>query len=420
MKGIFMIKNKSRLSRFFVCSLLCTSMLFTQTAPLFASEETTKEAPADPTPTPDPHTEAYYTPADTNSIKGWPEGPNIEGEAAVLMDVYTGAVLYSKNADKQLYPASITKIMTLLLGAENLNSKDPLIVSQSAAYGIEPGSSSIYADTNEEFTVEQALMAVALESANEMSLAIAEEVSGSSKKFVELMNERANNLGCTGTHFNNPNGLPDETHYTTAGDMAKIAQAAWNNIECRKYISTDYYEIPPTNVQPETRYMLNHHKMMKGRDYAYDGVLGGKTGYTTVAGNTLITYAQRDNTTLVAVVMKSINGAYSDTAALLDYGFNNFEQLRIAVANENPVPVQTLPSEKYLLNNNGDTFPFYSYRNTYVLVPTGTKKRDLTTKKEHLLNEPGSLRLQTSYYFNDQFVGWGIQIERDILSDLLM
>lgn len=413
------LKHKSTFVRFFVCGILCTSMLFTQTAPLFASEEATQETPADPTPTPDPHTEAYYTPADTNSIEGWPEGPNIEAEAAVLMDAYTGTVLYSKNAEKQLYPASITKLMTLLLGAENLNPEDPLIVSESAAYGIEPGSSSIYADTGEKFTVEQALMAVALESANEMSLAIAEEVSGSFKKFVELMNERAYSLGCTGTHFNNPNGLPDEIHYTTAHDMALIAQAAWNNVTCRKYITTYYYEIPPTNVQPETRYMLNHHKMMPGRDYAYDGVVGGKTGYTTVAGNTLVTFAQRGNTTLVAVVLKSINGAYSDTAALLDYGFDHFEQIRVSTYDENPIPTETLPSEKYLLKNNGNTFPLYSYRNTYVYVPTGTDVTTLTTQKEYLTSEPGNLRLQTRYYYNGQFVGWGIQIMRNVLSDLI-
>src|SRR5699024_8186550 len=99
----------------------------------------------------------------------------------------------------------------------------------------------------------------------------------------------------TNTHFNNPNGLPDETHYTTANDMAKIAKAAWFNPLFRKFITTDYYEIPPTNKQPETRYLLNHHKMMAGREYAYEGVLGGKTGYTTAAGSTLVTFAKRGN-----------------------------------------------------------------------------------------------------------------------------
>ena len=413
-----MFRNNFRIPRFVLCSVLCAGMVLSPVSLTFASEETASETPVDPTPTPDPHTAAYYTPADTNAIEGWPEGPAIEATAAVLMDVQTGAILYSKNADEVLYPASITKIMTLLLGAENLNPEDPLIMSQSAAYGIEVGSSSIWADTGEEFTIEQALMAVALESANEMSLAIAEEVSGSSKKFVELMNERAADLGCTNTHFNNPNGLPDETHYTTAGDMAKIAAYAWQNLEYRSYVTEDYYEIPPTNVQPETRYMLNHHKMMEGRDYAYEGVLGGKTGYTTVAGNTLITYAKQGNTTLVSVVMQSIGGAYSDTAALLDYGFNNFKRVKVT-AHLPSVTSELLPSEKYILSNTEDVDPFFSLRNGYANIPADAEENDLVIEKNILTNEPGALRLQSTFYFNGQPVGWGMEMERNILSDLL-
>lgn len=414
-------KNTHTLRRAAAC-LLCAGLFFSQPAFILASESSadngTETSSSDPTPTPDPHTEYYSQPADTDSIEGWPQGPQIEAESAIVMDVYTKAVLYSKNATKKQYPASITKIMTTLLGCENLDLKADMVVSESAAYGIEPGSSSIYADTGEEFTVTQALMAVMLESANEMSLAIAEEVSGSSKKFVELMNERARQLGCTKTHFNNPNGLPDETHYTTAYDMAKISAAAWFNPLFRKFATKDLYEIPPTNVQPETRYLLNHHKMMEGRDYAYEGVLGGKTGYTEAAGSTLVTYAKRGSTTLVVVVLNSVNGCWSDTASLLDYGFDNFERTKIKMEKD-PVPVKTLPSEKYILKDNGDTFPFYALRNAYVSVPAGTDISALTTKQILLDNAAGPMRLKTKYYYNDRAVGWGIQYERDILSDLV-
>ena len=126
------------------------------------------------------------------------------------MDAVTDTVLYSKNADNKLYPASITKIMTALLVCENLDMNDSLTMSEAAAYGIEAGSSTIYAETGEVFTVEQAVMALMLESANEMALALAEKTSGSVKKFVELMNQRAEQLGCHNTHFNIPNGLHDE------------------------------------------------------------------------------------------------------------------------------------------------------------------------------------------------------------------
>ena len=142
------------------------------------------------------------------------------------------------------------------------------LLSQQAAYGIEAGSSTIYGDAGEVFTVKQCLMALMLESANEMALGIGEEVSGSVKKFVELINTRAQQLGCKNTHFNNPNGLPDETHVTTAGDMAKIAKAAWQNPLCRKFFTTDLYEIPPTNIFTETdrkSTRLNSSHMPKSR-----------------------------------------------------------------------------------------------------------------------------------------------------------
>lgn len=295
-----MKNRKIKHIRKILCGFLCTVIAVSPAVSASAAEYDEYGVPiVTATPTPVPHTEYYEQAPDTDSIEGWPQGPKIEGESAILVDMVTGAVLYSKNADKVQYPASITKIMTSLLAAEHLNMKDKIVMSQSAAYGITiSDSSSIYADTGEEFTTEQAMMAVMLQSANEMTLALAEETSGSVKKFVELMNLKAKQLGCTGTHFNNPNGLPDELHYTTASDMAKIARAAWYNPTFRKYTTTTYYEIPPTNKFAETRYLLNHHKMMKGNTYAYEGVMGGKTGYTDAAGNTLVTYAKEETCVL--------------------------------------------------------------------------------------------------------------------------
>ena len=204
------------------------------------------------TPTPNPHTQYYNQAPDTDSIKEWPAGPKMKVNP--LFDGYDyrrSPVL--KNADKAQYPASITKIMTALLACEHLDMNGKIVMSESAAYGISVSdSSSIYADTGEEFTMEQALMAVMLQSANEMTLALAENTSGSVKKFVELMNQKARQLGCTNTHFNNPHGLPDEMHYTTAADMAKIARAAFYNPTFRRYVTRGYYEIPPTNKFGET------------------------------------------------------------------------------------------------------------------------------------------------------------------------
>ena len=309
--------------------------------------------------------------------------------------------------------------MTALLACEYLDMNDTITMSQEAAYGIEAGSSSIYAETGEVFTVEQALMALMLESANEMALALAEKTSGSVKKFVELMNQRAAQLGCKNTHFNNPNGLPDETHYTTAGDMMKIAKAAWYNPRFRKFVTTQVYEIPPTNKQSETRYLLNHHKMMPGQSYAYDGVLGGKTGYTDAAGSTLVTYAKRGNSILIAVVLNSTNGAFPDTTSLLDYGFDNFEKVDLNIDTD-PVPAVFLPCEKHLLKDWNNLCSFYYMRHVYVTVPTGTDVSQLVKKQKLLNNSVGPKRIKSKYYLDGHMDGYGMQYEKEILSDLLL
>ena len=407
-----MFKTKfHKLMKRFLTGMLCAGILTSQPAVTYAAETSaTPEAG---------HSETYSQASDIDSVKGWPTGPNIEGQSAVLMDAVTDTILYSKNAKDKLYPASITKIMTALLACEHLNMDDTITMSQEAAYGIETGSSSIYAETGEVFTVEQALMALMLESANEMALALAEKTSGSVKKFVELMNQRAAQLGCKNTHFNNPNGLPDETHYTTAGDMMKIAKAAWYNPRFRKFVTTQVYEIPPTNKQSETRYLLNHHKMMPGQSYAYDGVLGGKTGYTDAAGSTLVTYAKRGNSILIAVVLNSTNGAFPDTTSLLDYGFDNFEKVDLNI-DTNPVPAVFLPCEKHLLKDWNNLCSFYYMRHVYVTVPTGTDVSQLVKKQKLLNNSVGPKRIKSKYYLDDHMVGYGMQYEKEILSDFLL
>lgn len=416
-----MKNRKIKHIRKILCGFLCTVIAVSPTVSVSAAEYDEYGAPiVTATPTPVPHTEYYEQAPDTDSIEGWPQGPKIEGESAILVDMVTGAVLYSKNADKVQYPASITKIMTSLLAAEHLNMKDKIVMSQSAAYGITiSDSSSIYADTGEEFTTEQAMMAVMLQSANEMTLALAEETSGSVKKFVELMNLKAKQLGCTGTHFNNPNGLPDELHYTTASDMAKIARAAWYNPTFRKYATTPYYEIPPTNKFAETRYLLNHHKMMKGNTYAYEGVMGGKTGYTDAAGNTLVTYAKRGNMRLVSVVMKSINGAYADTAALLDYGFNNFT--RTAVKTEPAtMSVSYLPAEKYILKDYRSCTLCRRYQVPSVTLPNGADISTLNSSRSLRKNSVGLPIMEITYSFNGQRTGCAKYYFQTLLSDRLI
>ena len=267
---------------------------------------------------------AYYEAVQTDALANWPQGPAIYAESGILVDLDTQEILYSKNIDKQLYPASITKIMTTLVAIESSSPEEPVTFSQYALDSIEWDSSNIGCRLNETLTMEQCWYAMMLNSANEVCCGVAEHISGSIEAFVEKMNQKAAELGCTNTHFSNPNGLPDETHYTTAHDMALIANAAYQNETFRQVFSTRQYEIPPTPQYTETRYLYNHHKMMQpDTEYYYEGCLGGKTGYTETALNTLVTIASRNGKNLLCVTMRTQGRqVYTDTASLFDYGFS--------------------------------------------------------------------------------------------------
>lgn len=296
--------------------LLCSVLAFglvtaVSPAAVYATEGT--EPPA-----------AYYEAVQTDTLANWPQGPAIYAESGILVDLDTQEILYSKNIDKQLYPASITKIMTTLVAIESSSPEEPVTFSQHALDSIEWDSSNIGCRLNETLTMEQCWYAMMLNSANEVCCGVAEHISGSIEAFVEKMNQKAAELGCTNTHFSNPNGLPDETHYTTAHDMALIANAAYQNETFRQIFSTRQYEIPPTPQYTETRYLYNHHKMMQpDTEYYYEGCLGGKTGYTETALNTLVTIASRNGKNLLCVTMRTQGRqVYTDTASLFDYGFS--------------------------------------------------------------------------------------------------
>ena len=405
-------------------SLIAVSLvLMLALAEPFCTFAESAEGTGTPTPEEEYHTEAYDDPAQTDALKNWPKGPSIEAAAAVVIDLDNGGILYSKNADTRLYPASITKILTCLLACESLDMDRVFEMSESAAFGIEPGSSSIYGDAGEIFTVEQAMMGLMLESANEMALILGELSCGSVKKFVEKMNARARAIGCVRTHFNNPNGLPDEHHYTTAGDMAKICYACWVNPMFRRFVTTATYQIPPTNKQPETRYLQNHHRMMQGRDHAYEGVLGGKTGYTMAAGNTLVTFAKRDNLSVAVALLGGIDGGWSDTAALLDYAFDNFNKAAMwnLPRDMDSIKNKKLPCEKYILRNLGDVRPFYTteYR-VYVTIPKTIKATEVKRKAALIRNAAGMPYLINQYYYEGHPVGTVKVYERKIMNDLLI
>ena len=308
---------------------------------------------------------AYYEAVQTDTLANWPQGPAIYAESGILVDLDTQEILYSKNIDKQLYPASITKVMTTLVAIESSSPEEPVTFSQHALDSIEWDSSNIGCRLNETLTMEQCWYAMMLNSANEVCCGVAEHISGSIEAFVEKMNQKAAELGCTNTHFSNPNGLPDETHYTTAHDMALIANAAYQNETFRQVFSTRQYEIPPTPQYTETRYLYNHHKMMQpDTEYYYEGCLGGKTGYTETALNTLVTIASRNGKNLLCVTMRTQGRqVYTDTASLFDYGFSQTfpadEAALLTVAEptvtETPVPEPSPTATEVQDEENGSS-----------------------------------------------------------------
>lgn len=297
---------------------------------------------------------AVSYPIATNAIEGWPQGPEVTEETACLLEGGTGTVLYNKGMDEKRYPASITKIMTCLLILEKCNLEDKVTFTELGVRDVYSGSSNAGMQVGEILTVEQCLNLILIKSANEVSTQMAEFIAGSEQAFVDMMNQRAAELGCTNTHFNNANGLPDENHYTSAHDMALIGQEAIKNETFRSIISQKNYQLQPTNKNPYVKSYDTHHAML-GEDptYQYPEAIGGKTGYTDSSLSTLITFAEKEDTLLVAVLMRG-DGAQIvlDTKSLFEYGFRDFEKM--------PVTAQ---------GDEGDSDPGYE------IVPKGTMER---------------------------------------------
>lgn len=259
----------------------------------------------------------------------WPDHVSIQADGGIVMDADTGTILYGKNMDQQYYPASITKILTALIVLEHCGLDEMVSFSHDDVYNVEAGSSSAGIDEGDVLTVRDCLYALLLASANESANALACHVSGSREAFAKLMNEKAASLGCTGSNFTNPSGLNDENHYTTAHDMALITREAIKNPEFLTINITRSYRLAPTKRSPEGGYVANHHKMFnKNESVYYPGAFAGKTGYTSLAGNTLVTCAKKDGMTLIAVVLNGHQSHYTDTKALFDFGFRNFQSLK--------------------------------------------------------------------------------------------
>ena len=349
-------------------------------------------------------------PIQSNDISGWPHGPEITAQAAILMEAGTGTILYAKNIHEELYPASTTKIMTCLLAVENASLSDTITFSNEAVFSVPAGGSNIGMDVGQSITLEQALYGIMVGSANEVANAVGEHVSGSIDAFIDLMNSRAKELGCTNTHFANTNGLQADDHYTSAYDLALISKAFFSNELLCKVGNTPRYHFTATATQPDDFYLNNKHKLITG-EISYEGIVGGKTGYTDLARETLVTCAEKNGMKLICVVFKDESPAqFTDTVTLFDYGFNNFRSVNVS-----DQETRYMPDDSLFFESDNDVFgrsgTILSLDKTDTIILPKTSAMDETTYEiSYDITEDEKKAIPTAiarvdYYFSGTPVG---------------
>ena len=322
--------------------------------------------------------------------------PNLTAEYAVLMDYETGQVLYSKNGYNKLYPASTTKAWTAYVVLKHVSDLNQVVEIKDLP--IVDGS-SMYLKEGEKFTVKELLDALLIHSCNDVAVVLAKYVGGSVENFITLMNDEAKAIGAKNTHFNNPHGLPDENHYTTAYDMALMARKAMNNDIFRDIVKTKSVKYPATEAYPYERYFENTNQFLTSRskmdykgqqiDIRYDVVDGIKTGTTDAAGKCLLSTGIKNNIRVISAVFKStVNDLYLDSRTLLDYGFDNFhidtivnkdefiKNKKVFLSKEKKLTYQ--PEENYsiVLPNNSNNSSNYSIKTKLDDIKLPIKKGD--------------------------------------------
>lgn len=281
--------------------------------------------------------------------------PTIYSEGAVLIEANTGTVLYEKNSNEKLEPASTTKILTALLATEKCDLNEVATANNTAIKGIPSNYAIADIRVGEQFTIEQLLNVMLIHSANEAANVIAEHIAGSQEEFAKMMNERAKELGCKNSNFVNANGLENENHYTTAYDLALIMKQCIKNDVFKKILLTDKCTLPATELNSEERIFQNNNSLIeKGDKYYYQYCKGGKTGYTKEAKNCLVSFASKDGMDLIAVVLKGEttetgeSARNRDTINLFEYGFNNYNLQTIKKKDETVTSVE-------VKDNDGNT-----------------------------------------------------------------
>lgn len=261
--------------------------------------------------------------------------PDLISKAAILIDNKTNKVLYDKNSNERMFPASTTKILTAILVLENCDLNETVTASYDAIMSISEGYVTANIDGEEQLTVEQLLELLLVHSANDAANVLAEYVGGSIESFVSMMNTKVNELGLTNTHFTNAYGLQDEEHYTTAYDLSIIMQYCLENDDFRRIAGSASCSIPATNKSDVRSYVSTNQLIVPDNPNYYSYVTVGKTGFTTEAGECLVSCAYRNDLELICVVLggtviDGVSTRFSESKTLYEYGFNNFSLKNIA------------------------------------------------------------------------------------------
>ena len=396
----FLQKYHKGLAKLLLSSVLCSTMFLSSTT-VYADVDYEAEMES-----------RKSLPIQSNEIIGWPEGPAIGAESAILMEMNTHTVLYAKNINEKMFPASTTKILTCLLAAQNCDLNDKVTFSKAAVYEVPRDGSNMGIDEGEIITLEQAMYGVLVGSANEAASAVGEHVAAclgkepTANAFATIMNEKAKELGCKNTHFVNANGLYDDNHYTTAYDLALIGCEFFNNEILCKMSSTPNYNIPPTSTQPDDIWVNSKNKLLKGRELAYPYLLGSKTGFVSQSRQTLVSGAEKDGMKLVCVVFKEETPyQFEDTVKLFQYGFENFKKLMVDDY-ETKYSIDNLDLFNTGSDLFGDSTSLMSMESdSYIIVPNMAEFEDTNSKVTYSEETDSNVIATIEYSFSDVPIG---------------
>ena len=349
--------------------------------------------------------------------KNWPSAPEIGSETAIVLEKNSGAVIYAKNATETHYPASVTKVLTALMACERLPMAQEITMSQTAIESLPKGASNIALNKGEIITVEDALYAVMLPSANEAANGLAEAAAGSIEDFTVEMNERCRDIGVVNTRFVNCNGLHDENHYSCAYDLALIFSECVENPTFLQIAHAYNHIIPPTNKQKDKRAIKTTDKMLNPyeKEVYSSAVLAGKTGHTPEAGHNLVSYVSQGGLDLIIVVMGAEDEAmrYADTKALMNYSLSNFSVVNISKFDSTYGLINGISTASPVTIPKRDISLFSLDTNDCVLLPAGTSFEDLSSSLTYEETKGSSSFAVISYYCNGYSVGDGHLILTD-------